>query len=688
MIDPADPDFDSTPAASDRPTFTYRSTSLNPETFLTIVTPFVGDRQLFADTARSIQTQSFQEWEWLVIADARRDAEARQTISEYGIVDSRIRFVRDSRAAVSEARSDFILQIAAGDLLEPTAAEKWLWFLISHPTHSCVDSFRVSLSDKQLTGPGDFPGPFVPENLAQWAGVLRRELLLSRGTFRRATLREYLHWSGRTGESAEPLGDASTGRGARLLGKRGALELKVPFRNELAKPKRRLLMVVPFVTTGGADKFNIDLVSQLSQRAWEITLVTTLSGDNSWLPRIGQLTPDVFALPDLVAPTDYPRFMRYLIGSRRPDVILISNSLFAYAALPYLRRVADRVPIVDYCHSVVEEWLDGGYPKLSVERQDCLDLHITSSAALKQWMVGRGGNAERIEVCYIGTAQHNGRQPLSRSELGLPEEGAIVMYPCRITHEKQPAVFAKTLLELRRRGRRFHALVVGDGPYLDWLRTFARRHSLEESVNFLGYQPNERLRELMSVADCVFLPSKFEGISAVLYEAMAEGVPVVGADVGGQRELVAPECGVLISPDGEEEEVLRYTDALVELIDDPDRRRRMGEAAGARIRAHFTLDRMGDRMNALLEHAGERVLSTALPVPAEEEARKAALEAVRVASWEVSSIGPMSWRIRHVLFRALSMVGMPVYRLGVRMGMHWLQPLKDRVFRVLFPPAH
>jgi len=671
--------------ASDRPTFTYEPDKLDRDPCLTIITPVVGDRGLFAETARSVLGQSFQEWEWLIVTDASRYGEVRQATSEYGRVDSRVRFVDNLRVAISDARSDFILPIAAGNLLEPTAAEKWLWFLISHSSLDYVDSFRVSLSNTRLIAGGRPLGSF--ENLANWVGLVRRDVFFSKGTLRRATLPEYLHWS-RLGNGAKPSVRTRNGRRRSRLREQAVKVDELPFRNELAKTRRRLLMIVPFVTTGGADKFSIDLVSELSKRDWEITLVTTLPGDNSWLPRAARLTPDVFALPDLVPPTGYPSFLSYLIGSRRPDAILISNSLFAYGALPYLRRVAGRTPIIDYCHSVVEDWLDGGYPKLSVERQDSLDLHITSSAALKEWMVGRGGDSKRIEVCYIGTAQDTRTRPLSRAQLSLPERDAIILYPCRITHEKQPAVFGKTLLELRRRDHMFHALVVGDGPYLEWLRTFVKRNDLEDSVSFLGYQPNERVRELMSVADCVFLPSKFEGISAVFYEAMAEGVPVVGADVGGQRELVAPGCGVLVSPGSEDEEVRRYTEVLAELLDDPDGRQRMGEAARARISADFTLDAMGDRMEALLQRAGEFAVSSPSSAPTEEEARKAAFEAVRIASWTSSarfSFGPVSWWVRHAFFRALRAVGMPVYRLGMKLGLHWLQPLKDRVFHALFP---
>ena len=76
-----------------------------------------------------------------------------------------------------------------------------------------------------------------------------------------------------------------------------------------------------------------------------------------------------------------------------------------------------------------------------------------------------------------------------------------------------------------------------------------------------------------------------------LYEAMSAGVPeFVGADVGGHRELVTPECGVLIRrARGTRGRGVRR--ALAELLRNPERRKAMGKAARARVHAHFGLER-------------------------------------------------------------------------------------------------
>ena len=697
---PVDRDLRGTPA-DDRPSFDYQPAQSIADPYLTIVTPVSDpEPQPFAETARSIQRQSFQQWEWLIVDDGSSRQDSREALARWSAADSRVRIIRQEErlspqaalaAGVAQARSNFILEIACGNLLEPTAAEKWLWFLASHPQFTFVDSSQVVFDENHYREAESSHDDDLPR-----LGITRSGACPA-ATGSSATLPEYLCWRRSRAGCEEPPANARArpGKGEsrpaprRSTPSRATVELEMtPFDNRLRKRERRLLFIVPWVTVGGADRFTIDLVAQLASRGWETTLVTTLEGDNAWLPRVARLTPDIFALSRFLEPADYPRFLRYIVNSRQPDVILISNSLFAYTALPYIRGIAGGIPIVDYCHSEVESWIDGGYPRLSVKHQDFLDLQITSSAYLKEWMVNRGGTAEKIEVCHINVDQRNGLAK-TRSDLDLPEDIPVIIYAGRITHEKQPRVFAKVVRELRREGHRVLALVVGDGPDLRWLRQFVDKQHLRESVRFLGLQPSERVRDLMAVADCVFLPSKVEGISRVLYEAMAEGSPVVAADIGGQRELVDPECGVLVKSGTENEQVVEYTRVLGELLAHPERRKQMGKAARSRIDQHFTLDRMGRQMEGLMSQATEAAKEQPRAVPWWEDSRKAAVESIRVV--ELSSASPgisqgsLSWRLRAGLFVALSAIGMPLYRLSLRLGFRWVEPVKDRLFRALFP---
>ena len=152
-----------------------------------------------------------------------------------------------------------------------------------------------------------------------------------------------------------------------------------------------------------------------------------------------------------------------------------------------------------------------------------------------------------------------GRASVS-SGVSLPEGVPIIVYPVRISEQKQPFVFAKTMLDLRRRGHEFLALAVGTGPYLPRLREFVpecvSRSTFAASGCSRTHESRSHRRRRLRL-----YPFDEEGISLAFYEALAAGVPAVGADVGGQRELVTPECGILVRRGDEATEVRRYADA-------------------------------------------------------------------------------------------------------------------------------
>jgi hypothetical protein len=159
--------------------------------------------------------------------------------------------------------------------------------------------------------------------------------------------------------------------------------------------------------------------------------------------------------------------------------------------------------------------------------------------------------------------------------------------------------------ELKRRDLKFICLVAGDGEDRAWLSRFLRLHRLTDRVWMLGAVSHDRMRELQAASDIFFLPSRMEGIALSIFEAMAMGLATVGASVGGQPELVTPDCGVLIQRANEDSEVSAYADALQTLIHDSTRRHKMGKAARERVASHFQLEQMGDRMAELLASAGE-----------------------------------------------------------------------------------
>jgi glycosyltransferase involved in cell wall biosynthesis len=81
-------------------------------------------------------------------------------------------------------------------------------------------------------------------------------------------------------------------------------------------------------------------------------------------------------------------------------------------------------------------------------------------------------------------------------------------------------------------------LVGGKGCYLEKMKSLVIRLHLERNVTFLGFVPDDQLNALYNQAQCVVVPSIFEGFGITVIEALAAGTRVVGTDVDGIREIL------------------------------------------------------------------------------------------------------------------------------------------------------
>jgi hypothetical protein len=158
---------------------------------------------------------------------------------------------------------------------------------------------------------------------------------------------------------------------------------------------------------------------------------------------------------------------------------------------------------------------------------------------------------------------------------------------------------------LREKGDQFHALVAGEGTLLGQLKSQLESFGLQGRVQFLGSVPSERMPSLMAASDIFFLPSQNEGISQAVYEAMACGVVVVSANVGGQAEVVTPECGVLVSPQEGTDVAGRYADILHDLAGEAARRLEMSRASRERMVERFSVQQMGECIHSNLSRVIE-----------------------------------------------------------------------------------
>jgi glycosyltransferase involved in cell wall biosynthesis len=686
MIDPASPDFESLPVAANAPHCHYRAVNPAAPPAITIVTSLPENGEQLQHTARTVIAQSWQQWEWLIVSDPRSIEPIRAGLKRSIPDGCVVSFVASSasngvaarNAVVRATGAPFLVFLDSGDLLEPTALEKMLWHLVSYPEYAFATSYSVVRGDSPRLdrdgfhhSDGFFQGRYwrtialirretvaTVGDLDESLDVLRAEedfwLRCARKRIWGATVKEFLTWQPQAGKINEFHHDST--RIAPDIRPRwhqsyDSVPNDLPFENRLRKSCPRVLLVLPWLTTGGSDKFNLDVVDRLVQHhGYEITIATTLAGDQSRMPLYTRLTPDVFVLDHFLRLVDYPRFLRYLIQSRQIDVVLMSHSHLGYQLLPYLRAHCPQATYVDYCHIEEEQWRNGGYPRAAINYGSLLDFTIVSSQHLKDWMIARGGDPQRIEVCYTNIdpqawAPDPQIRTRVRSELHISESTGVILFAGRLCDQKQPRVFGQVMRRLDENGFDFAALVAGDGEDRPWLERFIRQHHLHGKVTLLGITPYRRVRELMCASDIFFLPSKWEGIALSLFEAMACGLAIVGADVGGQRELVTNDAGILVPRSDPATEARQYAIALERLLVDRAERRARGERARQRILGHFQLKDMGERMVDLLQRAQQFHATQPREVPSPGLGLACATETIEFT--RLSGVADRLWQQRN-----------------------------------------
>lgn len=191
----------------------------------------------------------------------------------------------------------------------------------------------------------------------------------------------------------------------------------------------------------------------------------------------------------------------------------------------------------------------------------------------------------------------------ARASFGLPVDGRIVLSVSRLVPRKGMDTLIAAAALLQRRCRDLTVAIAGGG------RDLARLERLVAAtgapVRLLGRVPDDRLPGLVGSADVFTMLCRQrwggleqEGFGIVFLEAAACGVPQVAGHSGGAAEAVVHgETGLVVL---EPQDPAPAAAAIGTLLDDPDLRRKQGEAARRRVEEHFSYDRLATVLDAAL----------------------------------------------------------------------------------------
>jgi glycosyltransferase involved in cell wall biosynthesis len=173
-------------------------------------------------------------------------------------------------------------------------------------------------------------------------------------------------------------------------------------------------------------------------------------------------------------------------------------------------------------------------------------LTVTPSVETKTQLLGKG--IKRVALFSRGideTLFSPSKRSDALRESWQAEGRTVLLYVGRLSYEKDLFLLIEGMAHLNRSHREEVVLVVtGEGPMMAQLK-----EKMPENVIFTGYQKGEALAAIYASADAFVFPSSFETFGNVVLEAYASGLPVLGVNEGGVKNLIVHnQSGYLAKP--------------------------------------------------------------------------------------------------------------------------------------------
>jgi glycosyltransferase involved in cell wall biosynthesis len=360
------------------------------------------------------------------------------------------------------------------------------------------------------------------------------------------------------------------------------------------RPPLRVLTVIDSLATGGAETLVCGATRALAARGDTNVALVVLYPDLSEAWRLKGSSVAVISL-DMRGKRDLCRGARRLqreIAAFSPDVV--HTHLFPadlVTALATRAKQAD-VPTVLSEHSesnrrrrlplhrYLEGWVYGHYNHI-------VCVSTTVESALSACMPAiRGRTTVVPNAVEVPSDGWNARGPFATD----------LIFIGRLFKQKGLDILIDSMSLLRARGMHVSLKVVGEGPRRIEYERLVQRYELSDRIQFVGRRQDAQ--ELMRRARALVMPSRFEGLSMVLLEAMSLGMPVIATAVSGASEVIDDGVsGYLVRP----KDVVGLAEGIGVVLGDRTLASRIGQNARDTVEREFSMTYYAARLLRVYE---------------------------------------------------------------------------------------
>lgn len=648
---------------------------------VSIITPFWNNGNYLEETAISILNQTFPYFEWIIVDDGSTDKKGLKVLDKISKMDDRI-FVfhkenegpgkaRDFGVSKSNSKSEYILFIDSDDMMDKTFIETAYFSMKTYDDASWCYGDAVNFGDQEFMWQKQFDSNRMTyENLLTMHSLIKKKDFLEVGGFQlegKSLYEDWNLWLKLLALGKYPIHMSYNVFWYRKINNQGELsraqknnsEAFQIIKESVTKIKKfvpavefprqkfnydqiasldsniivpqyknskkiKILVMVPWMTLGGADKFNLDLFRLIDKDKYFITLISTQPTTYKWRQKFESVCDEVFDVSTFIDREYWTSFIEYLIESRKVDILFNTNSTVGYMMLPYIRAKYPSLPIMDYIH--MEEWYNrnGGYSRDSSGVSSVINRTLFCNKNSERIMNEHFGvSKEKLGTVYIGVdekkfdpSKYNHEK--LREKYHIPKDKKVISLTARIDYQKRPFLLIEIIRKFVSINSDFIFVVAGEGQLLDPIKKKSQEYGIDEMILFLGNTDSPD--EIYAISDITLNCSIKEGLALTSYESLSMGIPVVSSDVGGQRELITSDVGVIVPclqneadvymTTYSDEEIDSYVDALQKVAVDLSTYK---SNCRKRILDGFTLDKMVSKMKFEFDRIlAENVTDTSL----------------------------------------------------------------------------
>ncbi len=226
--------------------------------------------------------------------------------------------------------------------------------------------------------------------------------------------------------------------------------------------------------------------------------------------------------------------------------------------------------------------------------------YAANSVSSRAFLASQGVPLETIRLIPNGHDAARFAGPLDRDALrrsmNVGPDQRLVLFVGRLIDTKRVCDLIDALGDLGDLRQNLRVAIAGEGPLLKSLQTQVLQAGLGDNVQFLGARGD--VPELLRSADLFVFPSEIEGLSNAVIESALAGLPIVGCDVGGVRDIVTNEREALLVPP---RDPAALAAAMRRYLENPGLARSHAQAAQVQAQNSYSVDTTLQRLYALYD---------------------------------------------------------------------------------------